>query len=271
MKRLFILTSIILLTNISYSQKVSLGPELGINIIPMENTNYGYNYQLGFHFGGHLKYHVSEKFKISTGLFLTQKKKQYSFSDTSSVFEKYSQLFQFGGIDEQEVDSIAQSFGANTDVYDDTKGMVSEIFIKIPVLANFKFKNFNTYIGPYFGMLLTATKKQETRTQIPLLNVIDISQFDSTGFASAFLPAADETSTSKRSDTKGLNLLDIGMNVGIGYEMNNLHFNLMYSQGFLDYRDDKGSDDTSPLKTFRLSIVYLFDLKKETTTAPRLD
>lgn len=271
MRRLFILICVILLANISYSQKVSIGPELGLNIIPIENTNYGYNYQLGFHFGGHLKYHISDKFKISTGLFLTQKKKQYSFSDTSSVFETYSQLFQFGGIDEEEVDSIAQSFGANTDVYDDTKGMVSEIFIKIPVLANFKFKNFNTYIGPYFGVLLTATKKQETRTQIPLLNVIDISQFDSTGFASAFLPAADETSTSKRSDTKDLNIIDIGMNLGIGYEMNNLHFNLMYSQGFLDYRKDKGDENFSPLRTFRLSIVYLFDLEKKNAAAPRLD
>ena len=271
MKKALILTSLIILSSISYSQKISLGPELGVNIIPMENTNYGYNYQLGIHFGGHLKYHVSEKFKISTGLFITQKKKQYSFSDTSSVFEKFSQLFQFGGIDEEEVDSIAQSFGANTDVYDDTKGMVSEIFLKIPVLANFKFNNFNTYIGPYFGMLLTASRKEETRTQIPLLSVIDISQFDSTGFASAFLPEADETSTSKRSGTENLNMLDIGMNVGFGYEMNNLHFNLMYSQGFLDYRKNKGSDKTSPLKTIRFSIVYLFDLEKKTTPASRLD
>lgn len=237
----------------------------------MESTNYGYNYQLGFHFGGHLKYHVSEKFKISTGLYLTQKKKQYSYADTSSVFEEFSELFQYGGIDEEEVDSIAQSFGANTDVYADTKGMVSEVFLKVPVLANFKFGNFNTYVGPYFGMLLTATKKQETRTQIPLMSVLDISQFDSTGFASAFLPEADETETSKKSDKNNLTTVDMGFNIGFGYEMNNLHFNLMYSQSFLDYRKDRKGDDFSPLRTFRISVVYLFDLEKKTASTPRID
>ena len=271
MKRTLLLITLITFTFIGYSQKISLGPELGVNIIPMESTNYGNNYQLGFHLGGHLKYHVSDNFKISTGLYFTQKKKRYNFSDTSSVFEYFGDLFQFGGIDEEEVDSIAQSLGANTDVYANTEGMVSEVFLKIPVLANFKFKNFNTYIGPYFGMLLTATKKQETRTQIPILSVIDISQFDSTGFASAFLPEADETTTSKRSGTKNLTTLDVGMNVGIGYEMNNLHFNLMYSQSFFDYRKDRGNDDYSPLRTFRISIFYLFDLEKKITPTPRLD
>lgn len=271
MKKVLIIISLFTIVQTAFSQKVSMGPELGINIIPLENTNYGYNYQLGFHFGGHLKYHFNENFRLTTGLYLTQKKKKYAFNDTSSVFEYFGDLFQLGGIDEDEVDSIAQSFGANTDVTEATNGVVSEIIIKIPILANYKYKNFNMYLGPYFGAVITATRNQETRTQIPLLNVIDISQFDSTGFASAFLPEADETSTSKRSGTDKLNMLDIGMNVGIGYEMNNLHFNLMYSHGFMDYRKDKGNDNTSTLKTIRFSMVYLFDLKPNNESTPRLE
>jgi hypothetical protein len=268
MKNIFLLVLILSFTQLSFCQKVSLGPELGVNIIPIENTNIGYNYQLGIHFGGHLKYHFTENFRLSTGIFITQKKKKYSSRDTSSIFEYYESLFQLANIDEQQVDSIAQSFGVNTDVLESTEGMASEIFIKVPILANYKYKNFNMYLGPYFGLLLMANKKEEQRTQIPLLNVIDISQFDSTGFASAFFPPADETVLSSKSTTENLNSLDIGMNVGIGYEMNNLHFNLMYSQGFLDYRKDRGNDGVSPLKTIRISIVYLFDLKKDVESVP---
>ncbi len=267
MKNLTLITTLLFSLAVC-GQKVSIGPELGINIIPIENTNLGYNYQLGFHFGGHVKYHISEKFKISTGLFITQKKVKYEAADTSSIFEKYKSLFQLANIDEQELDSIAQSFGVNTDVLESTQGMHSEVFIKIPVLANYKYKNFNMYLGPYFGLLLMANKKEEIRTQIPLMNVIDFSQFDSTGFASAFLPEADETETSSKSTTENLNSLDIGFNAGIGYEMNNLHFNLMYSQSFLDYRKDRAEDKLTPLKTIRLSIVYLFDLEKKAESVP---
>lgn len=271
MKKIITLTTIVFLYTVGYSQKISLGPELGVNVIPLENSNYGYNYQLGFHIGGHLKYHISEKFKLSTGIYMTQKKMKYNFADTSSIFEYYSTLFQFGGIDEEEIDSIAKSFGANTDVYEVTQGTVSELFFTIPILANFKFKNFNAYIGPYVGLLFSANKKQEVKTQVPLLNVIDISQYDTTGFASSFLPEAEETTTSSRSDKNNIRVVDIGFNTGIGYEMNNLHFNLMYSQSFFDYRDNRENDDFSSLKTFRLSIVYLFDLKQNIESTPRIE
>ena len=268
-------TLILLLIGITsfkvYSQKVSIGPELGVNIIPLEKTNYGHNFQLGFHVGGNLKYHISEKFKISTGIYMTQKKMKYDMSDTSSIFEYYSDLFQFGGIDEAEIDSIAQSFGANTNVYEITEGTVSELFITIPILANFKFKNFNTYIGPYAGLLFSANKKQEKTTQIPLLNVIDISQFDTTGFASAFLPEAEEVSSSSKADKDNIRIMDLGFNIGIGYQMNNMHFNLMYSQSIFDYRKNRNGDDFSALKTIRLSMVYLFDLKQKNDSSPSIE
>jgi hypothetical protein len=270
MKKITLITAL-LFSIITYAQKISIGPELGVNIIPIENTNFGYNYQLGFHFGGHVKYHISEKFKISTGIFITQKKVKFEEKDTTSIFEYFGSLFQFANIDEQEVDSIAQSFGLNTDVLESTQGIHSEVFIKVPILANYKYKNFNMYLGPYFGLLLMANKKEEIRTEIPLLNVIDISQFDSSGFASSFLPEADETESSSKSTTENLNALDIGFNVGIGYEMNNLHFNLMYSNSFLDYRKDRGDDSVTPLKAIRLSMVYLFDLKKDVESTSRFD
>lgn len=262
MKKYIVATFILFTFISSFSQnaKISLGPEIGMNIIPIENTAIGYNFQLGYHVGLHLKYKLSESFKLSTGVFLTQKKKKYDKTNISSIFEIYGDLFQMGGIDTAGLNSTINAFGVNTDVVETTNGIVSELFIEIPILANYHYKNFNMYAGPYLGVLLTANKKEEKRTQIPLLNVVDFSQFDSTGLSSYFLPPADETSTSSESNKDNLRLLDFGFNVGIGYEMNNLHFNLMYSHGLLDYRKDKGNESTDTHKIIQFSIAYLFPL-----------
>jgi hypothetical protein len=250
----------------SFCQKVSFGPELGLNIIPIENTDVGYNFQLGYHLGGHLKYHFSEHWKLSSGLYLSQKKELFQSNDTTSIIEKYGSLLSLSGIatgiDLEQIDSIAQSFGANTNILEESKELTTELVIEIPLLANYKYKNFNIYGGPYFSLLLGANKKNEVRTQIPILNVIDINQFDSTGTFSSLLPSADETKTRSNSSTENLSLLDIGFNLGVGYEMNNLHFNLMYSQSFNDYRKDKANYSTQRLNTIRFTVFYLFNLKK---------
>ncbi len=78
---------------LGFSQKVSLAPEIGLNIIPMKGSDIGQNYQFGYHVGGHLKYRFSKKLKLSTGVFLTQKKKEYTSSTTGSVltlFDDYN-------------------------------------------------------------------------------------------------------------------------------------------------------------------------------------
>lgn len=276
MKKLLLTILILLFFTPIYSQKVSLGPELGVNVIPMENTDYGYNYQLGFHFGGHLKYHINDKFRVSTGLYLTQKKKAYSSSETSSLLNALGDMLGLAGgntipgLDTVNLDSLINIPGINLDMKEEVKGTNSEILIEIPLLANYKAGNVNFYLGSYFGLVIGATQKEEITTSVPAFDVIDISSIDPTGFASFFLPQSGvESSTS--SGTNGLNLMDVGACGGIGYEMNNLHFNLMYLHGFLDYRDDRGSEDFSSLRTFRLSMVYLFDLKQNKESAPRLD
>ena len=258
------LISLFFLTSV-YSQKLTIGPELGLNIIPIEKTEIGYNYQLGFHVGGHLKYHLSEHWKLSSGIFLSQKKELFQTTDTSSIIKKYSNIIAFSGVDPEQIDSIAQSFGANTDILEESKELTTELVIEIPLLANYKYKNFNIYAGPYFSFLLGANKTKNVRTQIPLLNVIDINQFDSTGTIESFLPSADETETSSKSSTENLNLFDIGFNIGVGYEFNQLHFNLMYSQSFNDYRKDNADLSIQRLNTIRFTLFYLFNIKKSNT------
>ncbi len=262
MKKLIIALSF-LIPFIAFSQKVSLGPEIGVNIIPMEGSDIGQNYQLGYHFGGHLKYHFSEKFKLSTGIFLSQKKKGYSSSTTSSITTLFDDLLGgFGGFDTTGLDSTLNIPGLNTDITESIKGVSSELFIEIPVLANYKYKNVNFYLGPYAGILITASKKEELTTDIPVLDVIDLDALGLGGITTFFLPSSG-TETSTISSTNGLRSLDFGFNAGIGYEMNNLHFNLMYSNGLLDYRDNSEGESTENLKLFRFSVAYLFDLEKK--------
>ncbi|PCJ24618.1 MAG: hypothetical protein COA97_09570 [Flavobacteriales bacterium] len=248
-----------------FNQTIYFGPEIGMNVIPVENEGIGQNYQLGYHFGGHLKLHFSEKFRLSTGVFMTQKKKSYSSSSVSSLIDVFDDLIGFagiGGIDTSGLDSLLNIPDLNTDVTETIKGISSEIFIEIPVLANYKLKNINFYLGPYVSFLISATKNEEVTTDIPVLDIIDLDSLGLGGFTSFFLPKSG-TETSSISGTNGLRSLDFGFNVGIGYEINDLHFNLMYSHGLLDYRDNNENEDTETLKLFRISIAYLFDLKKK--------
>lgn len=260
-----VITILILLFSFTsvFCQKVSLGPEIGINVIPIEKTDLGQDYQLGYHFGGHLKFNFSKKFRLSTGVFITQKKKGYSSSSTSSLFESFDDLFGgFGGPDTSGLDSLLNVPGLNTDITETTKGITSEIFIEIPVLANYKIKNVNFYLGPYVGILISASKTEEVTTDIPALDVIDLDALGLGGFTSFLFPESG-TEISSISGTDGLRSLDFGFNVGIGYQMNDLHFNLMYSHGLLDYQDDNKGEATETLKLARFSIAYLFDLKKK--------
>lgn len=264
----YILTLILLISfSLGFSQKIHLGPEIGVNIIPIENTEIGYNYQLGYHFGGHFKYHFSDRWKLSSGIFISQKKKGYSSSSTSSVLTLLDDMLgDFGGLggtpDTSGLDSIINIPGLNLDMTESIKGVSSEIFIEIPILANYKIRNFNIYLGPYAGILLTASRKEELTTDIPVLDVIDMDALGLGGFTSFFLPSSG-TETSTVSGTDGLRILDFGINGGIGYEMNDLHFNLMYSHGLLDYRDNNEGEPTETLKLIRVSVVYLFDITKK--------
>ncbi|MBL4668224.1 MAG: outer membrane beta-barrel protein [Flavobacteriales bacterium] len=283
-KIIIILTFLIPL--IGFSQKISLGPEIGVNIIPIEHSQIGQEYHLGYHFGGHLKYHFSNKFKLSTGIFLTQKKKGYSSKTTGSVFTLFNDfLNDFGGLggglglpvglDSLGLDSTLNIPGLNTDFTETTRGITSELFIEIPILANYKYKNVNFYLGPYVGILISANRKEEVITDIPILDVIDLDALlggggnGLGGLASSFLPSSG-TKTSSSSGTTSLRKLYMGFNAGIGYEMNNLHFNLMYSHGLLDYRNSNDGLNTETLKLVRLSMVYFFDLgKKEKESSAR--
>lgn len=247
-----ILTTIaVILVNILLAQKISIGPELGVNLIPIETNELGSNYQLGMHFGAQVKYHFSEKFSLSSGIFLTQKKKSYSFVDTTTTVDPVAT-------------AVASSMGGNgedieADVYKTTTGMVSELFLQLPVLANYEFKNINFYVGPYASLLISAKRKEIYETES---TAIDASVFipKEYSFFNSFLQPSTSPESATINSKDGLALFDVGATVGIGYRIEKLNFNLYYSYGFIDYRKDKGEESIDTHKIIQFSIAYLFNI-----------
>jgi len=265
MKKYFLFGILLPLFFTGYGQKISIGPEVGTNLIPLAGNEISQSYNLGFHFGANIKYNISKSFKLSSGIYFSQKKQDFSFSTTGSLNDLLNSVSDLGGIlgigGVNPLGLITTIPGINLNTIENTNGIVSSTFIEIPVLANYKFNNFNLYLGPYGSFLLSASTTESSVTEIPILDAIDVSTLgiDPT-LLNFFLPNTDPV-ISKTNNTDGLTRLDIGANIGIGYEVNNLNFNLFYSQGFLDYRTNRSDADFSSYQNIRFSVAYLFDLK----------
>jgi len=262
MKQSILISLMLLLSCLSMNaQKVFAGLELGSNIIPVENANLGNNFQLGPYTGVSLNFNLTEKIRISSGLFFSQRKKMYFRNDTSSVLSAFDDLLSFGGTS-LELDSLINIPGVDMNVYENTKGMATENYLELPLTISYNYKNFVVSGGPYIGFLMNGRKKEETRTTTPIFQVFDISSIDSTGMLSMFLPPADETESKETSSIDNLQRFDIGASFGIGYMMDNVKFNLNYTLGFKDYRIDRGEEDKSTHKAIRVSVSYYFGSKQ---------
>lgn len=259
--KLILTTTILILTNNFFAQKISLGPEVGINLIPTEKTDIGSNYQLGFHLGVQIKYHFSESFSLSSGLYATQKKKLYSSIDTTTTPDPLGGLIGgFGGFG--GTGGGAPSAGGNNEaeVYTTTSGIVTELYLQMPILANYEIANINFYAGPYAGLLLSATRKEKYDVES---TATDVSSFLPSGFGAlgALLqPSNNEPESSTTKSKEGLATIDFGATAGIGYRVDKLNFNLFYSMGFLDYRKDKGNESIDKHNLVQFSVAYLFNI-----------
>jgi Outer membrane protein beta-barrel domain len=274
MKKITLITFSIIFTQIVSAQKISIGPEAGVNLIQTESTELGNNFQLGMHFGAHIKYHFNDQFALSSGIFLTQKKKKYTSLDTTTTADPIGGLVGglFGGFGGGGFPGGGTSNEAQ--VFTTTYGLVSELYIEVPILANYEISNINFYLGPHVSFLITANSKEFSEEES---TATDISSFIPGGFGNllqGFQTPPNEGTTSSTSKD-GLRTLDIGFTAGIGYRANDhLHFNLMYTYGFLDYREETENLDLENHQITRFSIVYLFNLKgnkeAEIPHAPRM-
>ena len=267
-KSLILIISSCLLIFTLNAQNFSLGPSIGMNMIPMEDNGPGQNFQIGVHAGLQVKYKISNIFSLSSGAFYSQKKQNYDYMTVTPLTEELSGLFGFLdlgdlGIEDLGLEDLAID-GVNLDVNKDVNAVANTYYAEIPLMANFHFSNFNIYLGPYAGYLTNVVRNESIHTTTPLFNLVDLSSFDDTGLLTNFLPPADEYSTFKSTSNDNITKFNYGANFGIGYAMNNLNFNLFYSLGLKDYTIDSTlAEGDGKHHNFRISLAYLFPIKKK--------
>lgn len=253
------------------SAQLFVGAELGSNVIQMEETDLSQPYELGVHAGPVISYSFNDNFALSTSFMFSQKSKAYSTSSSTPFLEEL-EFFGFGIDDLLPLDSATIS-GIDMNQYTETNTHVRQLYLEIPVMAEYRVANFRFFGGPYAGFLLSAKTTTQEHINIPLLQVIDISSLDPTGgLLSLFLPPGETNTLTESTYKEGLNTFDYGFNAGVGYMMNNVSFQLSYSRGFTDFRSEQtGIEgepqtefDDDPHQLFRVSVAYLFNLGKQT-------
>ncbi|MFI3268231.1 MAG: porin family protein [Rikenellaceae bacterium] len=121
MKRIFILIFALFLTTVTYSQSVSFGPRVGMNIAKLRGIE---DSKLGLNVGGFVNAYVTQKWGVEVAAMFSQE----------------------GGTES------SSSSGYNYDISTKLN------YLNIPVLLKYKlFGNFNVFAGPQFGKLLSAT------------------------------------------------------------------------------------------------------------------
>ena len=267
MKKITLLSFALILATALFSQKISLGPEVGVNLIHTEKTELGNDYQLGMHFGIQVRYNLNEHFAISSGVYATQKKKKYTTVDTTTTPDLVGGLlggFLGGGAGNSEAN-----------VYNTTKGLVSELYLEIPILMHYKIKNVDFFAGPYTNILLNANRKEVTTSESTAVDPTSLipGGFGGLGGLLSGLTSSPDEGSTESTSTEGLSATDFGVIAGVGYHVNNLQFNLMYTYGFLDYRTDIENEAKINHEVIRFSVAYLFKFKKkvdtEATGSPR--
>lgn len=241
------------------AQKWSVAPEAGLNINMLEKSDIGYNAQLGLFGGGQIRYKLRKNISISSGLYFNQKKISYyeEYQQPNAVLDE---LFNMVGM---------TSTGINTKSDVTVTGRVKEHFIEIPILAVYNYKRVNVFGGPYIGYLLFAKTDEVVETRFSLTNAIDFGALlggDTAALISAFLPPPYKRTTNSSGSSSGLKTIDVGYTFGLGYEYDNLCFNLIYSQGLLDYSSSKSNKH---FNIIRFSAAYFFNLKCKKKEAPK--
>lgn len=248
--RLILLSLIFLVANISNAQKFGFGPELGTNLIMLENTDLGRNYHLGWFAGSKLEYDFFDNFSIRSGVYFSHRKKTFYAEDTSD--------FSFFGFKPSELGIPGVDFST----YTKTQTVVSLFGVEVPVLAAFKYKGFSAFAGPYFNFGVGAWSKTVEDSYTPFLQAIQIDSIDQSGFLGNFFPDANTHTFYETSEKEDYIKFDYGLKLGMSYELNNIGFNLYYTKGIPGFLVDKESPYNKSHSYFSFTINYNVVWKK---------
>jgi hypothetical protein len=258
-KIVFLVISLVVVSS-TYSQKrIKIGPELGMNLIKVEDQEIGNDYQPSWHGGGVFEYQFTDWFSLKSGVYFDQKRQGYQTKDTTGfpLFGLFDSTFTIPGVD------------LNT--YNTTDSRQSQYYFQIPILAKFSWKGLSAYAGGYGAYMFAARRKDNTVSTSPFMSTIDIgSLIGENPLVSAFLPAAYKEEFTESSTKENLRAFDYGIKGGVSYEKDNFSVNCAYLLGAPDFRIDKGIDSRKRHQFFQFSVSYLFGLGKRKGTG-RMD
>lgn len=234
----------------SVSQSISFGPEVGFNTVLLQKDDLGNEFRLGWNSGAAFNWSFTEYLSLRTGVYFSQRHKNYFGSDTSEL-----NVFGF------DLNDLGIP-GADFNVYTKTSGVTSQYGIEIPIMASYDYKGFSIFAGPYMHFMVRAWTREKTETNIPFLQTFNIDSLDPTGFISFLFPPAYEEDFSESSSRKNLRTFDYGFKAGMSYEANGFRTSGYYTFGIPDYRVDRGADDLKNHHYFSFSVAYLIRIKK---------
>lgn len=234
-------------SSLSFSQKLHLGPELGMNLIKLDENKIGNNYQPSWHSGLAVEFEFTNWLSAKSGVFYTQKRQAFSSNDTS-VFPLVN-LIAEGGIE-----------GIDFNTYSETEGRHTQNYLQIPLMASFNWKGLSLSLGGYLGYQFSSRTREMEITNTPFVTTIDIESFDQSGMISSFLPEPHTETFTESSNSTSLRTFDHGFKGAIGYKMKHVGVNLSYLMGSPDYRILQSNTDIQNHQYVQFSINYMLGI-----------
>ena len=222
MKKTFIalVLSCFLVTAYGQDKKISIGARAGLNIANISNSGSG-NITLG-------NSSASSK-NTSKLLFHVGGYSEIKVNDFFSVQPELIFSMKGGGYE-----SKSSSFGNSSEF---TESLTLS-YLEIPILARFNFgKGFNVIAGPHFGFLMGAKYKSKS-----------VSTSGSTS----------TTVETESTDKDGLNSFEPGVNVGVGYQLENgLNFGVRWVRGFNSIYENSNYNRSNNVFQFTVGFSFL--------------
>lgn len=257
------------------SQKISVEPNIGMNIMTMPLKEVGLDHKIALNGGLNGNYEIFDNFKISIGLGISDRRFKYASSDTISLLESFRTALEFAGIDVDEIDSTLEANNVSLRQYDKIQGTSNIMFFEIPISASYQWKSFVFKAGGYFGFRMNYGKKQQLISRVPVLETIDISAFDETGLLSFFLPKPYSETYEDITNDENLDQFNFGIRLGIGYKYDShLSFNGSFNMDLNNYEVNNNNELTNQKYFFRLGMAYEINslsINKNKITKPRFD
>ena len=249
-----LLFSLFLLATMSiYGQNWQFGPDIGVNLMPVEDSQFGLTAQPAFRGGALIRYQLNDHWSFRSGAYFSQKRHAYAQVDSGQI-NLFGQEDQIPGIENVDLST-----------YEYTNGSVSQYYVEMPLIAEFNWSTYHVFMGPYLSYQLFARSRIEEISEAPALQVIDLDALDPDGQLSAFLPEPYSYSFRESASKSGLNDWDAGFRFGGGITVDRLSFSTAYNFGLLSFRSDKASSAFQTYQYIQFSVAYAFGfgLKKD--------